>query len=102
MNCVEFGFDRSRGFGSARGQVWPIAIDRPTRPYNIASTTVHQVIDVDCRQLSLIESAFYFHFKRQHINNSSRRFCFSWRAGDTDILFTDADQCCSSQSCRQR
>jgi hypothetical protein len=35
MNCVEFSFDRSKGFGSARGQVWPIAIDRPTRPYNI-------------------------------------------------------------------
>jgi hypothetical protein len=44
MNCVEFGFDRSRGFGPARGQFWPIAIDRPTRPYNIASTTVQQVI----------------------------------------------------------
>jgi hypothetical protein len=44
MNCVEFGFDRSRGFGSARGQFWPIAFDRPTRPYNIASTTVQQVI----------------------------------------------------------
>jgi hypothetical protein len=44
MNCVEFGFDRSRGFGSGRGQFWPIAIDRPTRPYNIASTTVQQVI----------------------------------------------------------
>jgi hypothetical protein len=44
MNCVEFGFDRSRGFGSVRGQFWPIAIDRPTRPYNIASTTVQQVI----------------------------------------------------------
>jgi hypothetical protein len=44
MNCVEFGFGRSRGFGSARGQFWPIAIDRPTRPYNIASTTVQQVI----------------------------------------------------------
>jgi hypothetical protein len=38
MNCVEFGFHRSRGFGSARGQFWPIAIDRPTRPYIIAST----------------------------------------------------------------
>jgi hypothetical protein len=46
MNCVEFGFDRSRGFGSAKGQFWPIAIDRPTRPYNIASTTVQQVISV--------------------------------------------------------
>jgi hypothetical protein len=44
MNCVEFGFDRSRGFGSGRGQFWLIAIDRPTRPYNIASTTVQQVI----------------------------------------------------------
>jgi hypothetical protein len=44
MNCVEFGFDRSRGFGSARGQFWPIAIDRPTSPYNIASTTLQQVI----------------------------------------------------------
>jgi hypothetical protein len=44
MNCVEFGFDRSRGLGSAMGQFWPIAIDRPTRPYNIASTTVPQVI----------------------------------------------------------
>jgi hypothetical protein len=44
MNCVEFGFDRSRGFGSGRGQFWPIAIDRPTRPYNIASTTVQQVM----------------------------------------------------------
>jgi hypothetical protein len=44
MNCVEFGFDRSRGFGIAWGQIWPIAIDRPTRPCNIASTTVQQVI----------------------------------------------------------
>jgi hypothetical protein len=44
MNCVEFGFDRSRGFGSGRGQFWSIAIDRPTRPYNIASTTVQQVM----------------------------------------------------------
>jgi hypothetical protein len=44
MNCAEFGLDRSRGFGSARGKFWPIAIDRPTRPYNIASTTVQQVI----------------------------------------------------------
>jgi hypothetical protein len=44
MNCAEFGFDRSRGFGSARGQFWPIAIDRPTRPDNIASTTVQQVM----------------------------------------------------------
>jgi hypothetical protein len=44
MNCVEFGFDRSRGFGSARGQFWPA--DRPTRPYNIASTTVQQVMFV--------------------------------------------------------
>jgi hypothetical protein len=44
MNCVEFGFDRSRGFESARGQFWPIAIDRQTRPHNIASTTVLQVI----------------------------------------------------------
>jgi hypothetical protein len=44
MNCVEFGFDLSRGFGSAKGQFWPIAIDRSTRPNNIASTTVQQVI----------------------------------------------------------
>jgi hypothetical protein len=44
MNLVEFDFDRSRGFGSGRGQFWPIAIDRTTRPYNIASTTVQQVI----------------------------------------------------------
>jgi hypothetical protein len=44
MNCIEICFDRSRVFGSARGQFWPIAIDRPTRPYNIASTTVQQVI----------------------------------------------------------
>jgi hypothetical protein len=49
MNCVEFGFDRSRGFGSGRGQFWPIAIDRPTRPYNIASTTVQQVMDPTSR-----------------------------------------------------
>jgi hypothetical protein len=35
MNFVEFGFDRSGGFGSARVQFWP---------YNIASTTVQQVI----------------------------------------------------------
>jgi hypothetical protein len=45
MNCVEFGFDRSRGFGSARGHFWPTAIDRPTRPYNTASTTVQQVME---------------------------------------------------------
>jgi hypothetical protein len=44
MNCVEFGFDRSRGFGSVRDQFWPIAIDWPIRPYNIASPTVQQVI----------------------------------------------------------
>jgi hypothetical protein len=44
MSSIEFDFDRSRGFGCARGQFWPIAIDRPTRPYNIASTTVQQVI----------------------------------------------------------
>jgi hypothetical protein len=44
MNCVEFDFDRSRAFGSGRGQFWPIAIDRPTSPYNIASTSVQQVI----------------------------------------------------------
>jgi hypothetical protein len=37
MNFVEFGLDRSRRFGSVRGKFWPIAIDRPTRPYNIAS-----------------------------------------------------------------
>jgi hypothetical protein len=43
MNCVEFGFDRSSDFGSVRGQFWLIAIDRPTRPYNIASTTVQQM-----------------------------------------------------------
>jgi Reverse transcriptase (RNA-dependent DNA polymerase) len=46
MNCVEFGFGRSRGFGSARGQFWPIAIDRPTRPYSIASTAVQQVMAI--------------------------------------------------------
>jgi hypothetical protein len=44
MNCFELGFDRSRGFGSARGQFWPIAIDRPTRPNNIASITVQQMM----------------------------------------------------------
>jgi hypothetical protein len=44
MNYVEFGFDRSRGFGCASGQFWPIAIDRPTRPYNVANTTVQQVM----------------------------------------------------------
>jgi hypothetical protein len=46
INCVEFGFDRSRGFGSVRGQFWPTAIDRPTRPYKIASITVHQIVIV--------------------------------------------------------
>jgi hypothetical protein len=44
MNCVEFGFDRSRGFGSARGQFWPIAVDRLTHPYNVASTTAQQMM----------------------------------------------------------
>jgi hypothetical protein len=43
MNCVEFGFDWSRGFGSVTGQFWPIAIDRPIRPYNVVITTVQQV-----------------------------------------------------------
>jgi hypothetical protein len=28
----------------ARGHFWPIVTDRPTRPYNIASITVQQVI----------------------------------------------------------
>jgi hypothetical protein len=40
MNCVEFGVDRSRGFGSVRGQYWPIAIDRPTCPNNVASVSM--------------------------------------------------------------
>ena len=44
MNCVEFGFDRWRGFGPVGGPIWPIAIHLPTRPYNFASTTVQQVI----------------------------------------------------------
>jgi hypothetical protein len=44
MDCVEFGFDWSGGFGPVGGQFWPTAIDRPTRPRNIASTTVQQVI----------------------------------------------------------
>jgi hypothetical protein len=44
MNRVEFGFDRLRGYGSARGQFWPIAIDGPTRRYNIAGTTIQQAI----------------------------------------------------------
>jgi hypothetical protein len=44
MTCVEYGFDQCRGFGSVRGQFWPIAIDRQTRRYNIASTTLQQVI----------------------------------------------------------
>jgi hypothetical protein len=26
-DCVEFGFDQSRGFGCVGGQFWPIAID---------------------------------------------------------------------------
>jgi hypothetical protein len=38
MNGVEFGFDRSRGFGSARRQFWPFALERPARPYKIAGT----------------------------------------------------------------
>jgi hypothetical protein len=32
------------GLGSASGQFWPIAIDSPTRPKNIASTAVQQVM----------------------------------------------------------
>jgi hypothetical protein len=55
MSCVEFGFDRSRGFGSARGQFWPIAIDRQTRPYNIASTTVQRVFS-NCNE-SFLETS---------------------------------------------
>jgi hypothetical protein len=60
MNCVEFGFDRSRGFGSARGQFWPTAIDRPTRSYNIASTAVQQAIIAHeaCHELDLCEGSF--------------------------------------------
>jgi hypothetical protein len=46
MTCVEFGSDRLREFVSAWGQFWPIAIDKTTRPYSIASTTVQQVISV--------------------------------------------------------
>jgi hypothetical protein len=60
MNCVEFGVDRSRGFGSARGQFWPIAIDRPTRPYSIASTTVHQVM-FTARLLHGLDELFGLH-----------------------------------------
>jgi hypothetical protein len=44
MNCVEFGFDWPRGFRSERGQFWPIAVDRLTHPYNVASTTVQQMM----------------------------------------------------------
>jgi hypothetical protein len=68
MNCVEFGFDRSRGFGSARGQFWPIAIDRPTRPYNIASTTVQQVI-LCLRILSLISFCLHFDLSTSMFND---------------------------------
>jgi hypothetical protein len=60
MNSVEFGFDRSRGFGSGRGQFWPIAIDRPTRPYNIASTTVQQVMGKNgAQQPKTIENSLH-------------------------------------------
>jgi hypothetical protein len=44
MIYVEFGFYRSRGFGSVMSQFWPLAIDRPTRPYNTASTAVQPVM----------------------------------------------------------
>jgi hypothetical protein len=44
LRALYYANDRSRGFGSARGQFWPIAIDRPTRPYNIASSNVQHVI----------------------------------------------------------
>jgi hypothetical protein len=70
MNCVEFGFDRSRGFGSARGQFWRIAIDRPTRPYNIASTTVQQVI----RQLVLTCLQSRPDFQLAYVSVHERRF----------------------------
>jgi hypothetical protein len=60
MNCVEFGFDRSKGFGSVRRQFWPIAIDRPTRPYNIASTTAQQVIEK--RRQHCQATSFMSHF----------------------------------------
>jgi hypothetical protein len=40
MNCVEFGFDRSSGFGFAKGQFWPVSIDRSTLPYRAASDLV--------------------------------------------------------------
>jgi hypothetical protein len=55
MNCGEFGFDWSRGFGSVWGQFWPIAIDRPTRPYNIASTTVQQVKNTSLNNWSPVQ-----------------------------------------------
>jgi hypothetical protein len=68
MNCVVFGFDRSRGFGSARGQFWPIAVDIPTRPYNIASTTVQQVIFE--LQIRCVDVYLYF-----RLNVSIATFC---------------------------
>jgi hypothetical protein len=51
MNFVEFGFIRSRGFGSVGDKCWPIAIHLPTRPHNIASTTVQQVIETGISML---------------------------------------------------
>ncbi|TAD95061.1 MAG: hypothetical protein EAZ96_27025 [Oscillatoriales cyanobacterium] len=47
MICGSFGFDRSKDFGGARGPKWCIAIGNWTRHYNIASTTVQQVIKLN-------------------------------------------------------
>ena len=45
MNCGKFGFDRSRGFGSARGRFQRVAIGFRTRPYNCVDTTVLHVTE---------------------------------------------------------
>jgi hypothetical protein len=76
MNCVEFGFDRSRSFGSARIHFWPIAIDRPTRIHNIASSTVQQVIclftmhDAVARLVAVID----VHIKFAHLHVQTRQY----------------------------
>jgi hypothetical protein len=83
MNCVEFAFDRSRGFGSVKGQFWLIAIDcyNITSTYNIASTTVQHVmyrsseLILNNFKIRLIGMLLYKKFVRHCLNSFA--FCGS-------------------------
>jgi hypothetical protein len=58
ITWVEFIIDWSKGFGCVRGQFWRTAIVRPTRPYNIACTTVQHLSPTLSKLLRVLTTDF--------------------------------------------